>query len=168
MLPKIETILYCTGMGPNAPHVFRHALGMAKRYGARIVALHVTETLSKRQRALVEGYSGLGSLKEIMERAQKEAAQRLPKRIEEVCAKLVPGEDWRRTVTEVVTTEGHVAEEILSHVKSTGADLVVIGVHGDSSFTLGSTARRLIKDCPVPVLAVQVPEGPTDLTLTDP
>ncbi len=168
MLPKIETILYCTGMGPNAPHVFCHALGMAKQYGARIVALHVTETLSKRQRALVEGYSGLGSLSHLMKQAHNEAAQRLPKRIEEVHAKLVPGEDWRQTVTGVVVTEGHVAEVILQHVKSTGADMVVIGVHGDSSFTLGSTARRLIKECPVPVLAVQVPEGATELTLTDP
>ena len=167
MLPKIETILYCTGMGPNAPHVFRHALGMAKQYGARIVALHVTETLSKRQRALVEGWSGLGSLKKIVEQAEKEAAERLPKRIERICERLVPGEDWHQIVTEIITTEGHVAEEILRHQKSTGADLVVVGVHGDSSFTLGSTARRLIKDCPVPVLAVQVPEGPTDLTLTD-
>ena len=73
MLPEIKTILYCTGMGPNSPHVFRHAYGMAKKYGARIVALHVTETLSKRQRALVAGYSGRGSLKKIMEQAQKEA-----------------------------------------------------------------------------------------------
>ncbi len=167
MLPKIETILYCTGMGPNAPHVFLHAWGMAKQYGARIVALHVTETLSKRQRALVEGWSGLGSLKTIVDQAQKEAAERLPKRLETICARIAPGEDWRRTVTDVVCTEGHVAEEILRHQQSTGADLVVIGVHGDSSFTLGSTARRLVKDCPVPVLAVQVPEGPTDLTLND-
>ena len=168
MLPKIETILYCTGLGPNAPHVFRHAVGMAKKFGARIVALHVAETLTKRQKALVEGYSGLGSLSEIMEKAHREAVDRLPRRIEEVYARLVPGEDWRQTVTEVVTTEGHVAEEILRHVKTKNADLVVIGVHGETSFTLGSTARRLIKDCPVPVLAVQVPEGATDFTLIDP
>ena len=168
MLPKIETILYCTGMGPNAPHVFRHAVGMAKRFDARIIALHVAETLTKRQKALVEGYSGLGSLSEIMKQAHQEAVERLPKRIAEVFARLAPGEDWRQTVTEVITAEGHVAEEILRHVTSKNADLVVIGVHGESSFTLGSTARRLIKDCPVPVLAVQVPEGATDLSLIDP
>ena len=112
---------------------------------------------------MVEGYSGLGSLSEIVRRAHEEAARRLPERLKEVCARLAPGEDWQQTVTDVVVTEGHVAEEILRHVKSTGADLVVIGVHGDSSFTLGSTARRLIKDCTVPVLAVQVPEGKLDL-----
>ncbi len=163
MLPKIETILYCTGMGANAPHVFLHAYSMARQYGARVVALHVTETLTPRQRAMVEGYSGLGSLSEIVGRAQQEAARALPERLEKICNRLAPGEDWKQTVSDVVVTEGRVAEQILRHADSTGADLVVIGVHGDSSFTLGSTARRLIKDCKVPVLAVPVPEGKLDL-----
>ena len=163
MLPKIETILYCTGMGANAPHVFLHAYSMARQYGARIVALHVTETLTRRQRALVEGYAGLGSLSTIVKRAQDEAARALPERMEKICERLAPGEDWRQTVKDCIVTEGRVSEQILRHAESTGADLVVIGVHGDSSFTLGSTARRLIKDCKVPVLAVQVPEGKFDL-----
>ena len=90
MLPKIETILYCTGMGANAPHVFLHAYGMAKQYGARIVALHVTETLTPRQRAMVEGYSGLGSLTEIVRKVEQEAASQLPQRIEELCAREAP------------------------------------------------------------------------------
>ena len=159
MLPKIETILYCTGMGPNAPYIFRHAFGLAKKVGARVVALHVIETLSKRQRALVEGYSGLGSLSEILRKAEREAASQLPRRIEEFCAREAPDDDWRAVVAETVVAEGHVADQILEHVTSKGADLVVVGVHGESSLTLGSTARRLVRECPVPVLTVQVPEG---------
>ena len=92
MLPKIETILYCTGLGPNAPYVFRHAYAMARQLGARIVALHVIESLSPRQRALVEGYSGLGSLTEILKKAEQEAASQLPRRIEELCAREAPGD----------------------------------------------------------------------------
>jgi nucleotide-binding universal stress UspA family protein len=156
MLPKIETILYCTGMGPNAPHVFRHAYALARQSGARIVALHVIETLSPRQRALVEGYSGLGSLTEILRQAEREAARQLPQRIEALCAREAPDEDWRATVAETVVAEGHVADQILEHVGSKGADLVVVGIHGASSLTLGSTARRLVKECPVPVVTVRV------------
>ncbi len=158
MLPKIETILYCTGLGPNTRHIFRYALALARQSGARIVALHVMETLSGRQRALVEGYSGLGSLSGLLERAKQETATALPKRIEELCKLEAPGEDWRQVVSEVILAEGHVAEEILSRVASTGADLVVVGVHGESSLTLGSTARRLVRECPVPVLTVRLPE----------
>ena len=159
MLPKIDTILYCTGLGPNTRHIFRYAYVLAKKFGARMVALHVIETLTRRQRAMVEGYSGSGSLTQLLERAKKEAKAALPKRMEELCKEVAPDEDWRDTVADVIVAEGHVAEEILNQVTATGADLVVIGVHGESSLTLGSTARRLVRECPVPVLAVQVPEG---------
>ena len=159
MLPKIETILYCTGLGRNSAHVFRYAFAIAQRFGAKIVALHVIESLSPRQRALVEGYSGLGSLSEILGKAEREAAQQLPQRIEEFCAREAPDDDWRQIVSDVVVAEGHVADQILGHQQSAAADLVVVGVHGESSLTLGSTARRLVRECPVPVLTVQVPEG---------
>ena len=107
----------------------------------------------------MEGYSGAGSLTELLDRAKQDAATALPKRIAKLCLAEAPDEDWRETVTETVVAEGHVAEEILAQVKTTGADMVVVGVHGESSLTLGSTARRLVRECSVPVLAVQVPEG---------
>lgn len=160
MLPKIETVLYCTGLGPNTQHIFRYAYVLARRFGARIVALHVIETLSKRQRALVEGYSGMGTLTDLLEQAKQEARAALPRRIEALCRAEAPDEDWRQIVSEVIVTEGHVADGILEQVGSTGADLVVIGVHGETSLTLGSTARKLVRECPVPVLSVHVPESP--------
>lgn len=159
MLPKIDTILYCTGLGPNTQHIFRYAYLLAKRLDARLVALHVIEKVSRRYRALVEGYSGAGSLTELLERAKQDAATALPRRMEEFCKAEAPDEDWRQTVAEAIVAEGHVAEEILAQVKATGADIVVVGVHGETSLTLGSTARRLVRECPVPVLAVQVPGG---------
>ena len=159
MLPKIETILYCTGMGPNTRHIFRYAYVLAKQSGARIVALHVLETLSRRQRAMVEGYSGRGTLTELLEAAKREATEALPKRIEELCRLEAPDEDWRAIVADVIVTEGHVADEILGQVAATGADLVVVGVHGESSLTVGSTARKLVRESTVPVLTVRVPEG---------
>ena len=159
MLPKIETVLYCTGMGPNTRHIFRYAYVLAQRFEARLVALHVMETLSRRQRAMVEGYSGMGTLTDLLDEAKRETTAALPKRIEELCKLEAPDQDWRKTVAEVIVTEGHVAEEILNQVGATGADLVVVGVHGESSLTLGSTARRLVRECPVPVVTVRVPEG---------
>lgn len=159
MLPKIDTVLYCTGLGRNTQHIFRYAYLMAGRLGARIVALHVIETLSSRQRALVEGYSGSGSLTELLDQAKAEAERTLPRRIEEFVKEEDPDADWHEICAQVVVAEGHVAETILAHVRSSGADLVVVGVHGEESMTLGSTARRLVKECPVPVLSVQVPEG---------
>ena len=68
-------------------------------------------------------------------------------------------ENTGTVLLEAVVAEGHVADQILEHVESKSADLVVVGIHGASSLTLGSTARRLAKECPVPLLTVRVPEG---------
>ena len=37
MLPNIKKILYATGMGAGAPHVFRYALALAKQHDADII-----------------------------------------------------------------------------------------------------------------------------------
>ncbi len=171
MLPRIQTILYCTDMGPNAPYVFRYAFLLARNLSAKIVVLHVLETLSTRQRALVEGYAGQGELAKLIERAHKEAAERLPKRIAAFCEQEAGDEDWRKFVAEVVVEEGHVADEILRQVEATQADLVIIGAHTESPLLdslVGSTTRKILRDSPVPVLTVQVPEGKQELTMIEP
>ena len=36
MTPDIKTIVYATGLGGGAPHVFRYALSLARQYQAKI------------------------------------------------------------------------------------------------------------------------------------
>ncbi|WP_336037997.1 universal stress protein [Halobacterium yunchengense] len=53
--------------------------------------------------------------------------------------------------------EGHAAEGILDYVDDHGVDLTVMGTRGESGLTrflLGSTAERVIRHSPVPVVAV--------------
>ncbi|MCA9755479.1 MAG: universal stress protein [Candidatus Eisenbacteria bacterium] len=168
MLPKVETILYCTQMGPNSSYVFRHAYSLAKDLPAKIVVLHVLERLTRTQKAFVEGYSGQGTLEDILARATEEAHVRIPKRIEEFCSKENVEGDWHDVVKDVVVVHGHAAETILEQVEATQADLVVIGASADSSLLerlTGNTAQKVIRSCPVPVITVQVPEGHQDLTI---
>ena len=170
MLPTIDRILYCTQLGPNSAYVFRYAYAIAKKFGAEITVLHVLDILSPRQKALVEGYSGKGSLGNVITEAEKQAAARIPKRIEEWCHREFGHEDWKKIVTKIVVSEGHNAEQILAHIDSCEADLVVVGAHAESSLLekmIGGTARTLIKKSPVPVLTVQVPEGHQELTMTE-
>lgn len=168
MLPKLDTILYCTQMGPNSSYVFRQAYSLAKSLPAKIVVLHVMERLSRSQRAFVEGYSGQGSLEEFMERATDEARLRIPKRIEEFCRKEMVDGDWHDVVKSIIVVQGHAAEVIVEQAEATGADLVIIGASADSSLLdrlTGNTAQKVIRSCPIPVLTVQVPEGHQDLTI---
>jgi nucleotide-binding universal stress UspA family protein len=75
----------------------------------------------------------------------------------------VSGEQgWERIVSEIIVAEGRSERRILETVEAKGADLVVIGAHTEKSVLdrmIGTTARSLVKSCPVPVLTIQVPSG---------
>jgi len=162
MLPQIKTILYCTSLGPHAPYVFGYAYSLAKQLDARIIALHVIETLSRKQRKLLEGYAGQGELGHMLKIAHDEAARRLPDHMRRRLSSVSGEKDWERLVSEIIIAEGRSEKRILEIVDSKEADLVVIGAHTESSVLekmIGSTARSLVKSCPVPVLTVQVPSG---------
>ncbi|MBE0617229.1 MAG: universal stress protein [Proteobacteria bacterium] len=161
MLPQVKTILYCTQMGPRAALIFRYAYLLAEKLDARIVALHVVETLSTDQEVMVERYVGAGTLEKFTEREEQGAAAELERRIRVFCRQEVGAENCDAKVEKIVVAEGQAATQILRHVGEQGADLVVMGAHARSPVmkaVLGSTAQRVIRGSPVPVLLVRIPE----------
>jgi nucleotide-binding universal stress UspA family protein len=67
---------------------------------------------------------------------------------------------------------GHVAEEILDHVRSRGADLIAMSTHGRSGlprWVLGSVAEAILRAAPVPVLLLRaaLPAPATTLAPAD-
>lgn len=162
MLPNIKTILYCTSLGPHAPYIFGYACLMAKKLDARIVALHVIETLSRKQKTMLDGYAGQGRLHKLMEEARKQAIAEFPKQLQGRLAAVCGAEEFKRLVSDVLILDGDAEAQILKTIATKNADLVVVGAHTESSLIdrmIGSTARSLVKKSPVPVLVVQVPEG---------
>lgn len=161
MLPNIKTILYCTSLGPHAPYIFGYACKLAQSLDAKIVALHVIETLNRKQKTLLAGYAGQGRLRQLLDDAHKQALAEFPKQVQQRL-KLVCGDDeWDRLVSEVLVLEGDAETRIIETIGTKGADLVVIGAHTESSIIermIGSTARSLVKSSPIPVLTVQVPD----------
>ena len=81
MLPDIKKILYATGMGAGAPYVFRHALALAKRYNAQIVAVSALEPLSTFAQSLVELHISHAQSEQIHDQARKDAKERLRARL---------------------------------------------------------------------------------------
>jgi nucleotide-binding universal stress UspA family protein len=168
VLPDIKTILYCTSLGPNTSYVFRYAWSIAKKFDAKIVVLHVLESLKPVQIALVEGYSGEGSLSKTIQKATREAKQRIPKRIEEFCRHEAGNSEWRNVISKIVVLEGRVGPLILEQVRANAADIVIMGASAEGTLMenlIGGATRVVVKKSPVPVLTVQVPEGRQELTL---
>ena len=109
---------------------------------------------------MLDTYAGSGHLSELLLKVEQRAATEIPAKMRDILSSVSGEEDWERLVTEIVIAEGNTESQILKHVASRKADLVVIGAHREGSIIdrlIGTTARSLIKSCPVPVLTVQVP-----------
>jgi nucleotide-binding universal stress UspA family protein len=161
VLPEIRTILYCTQMGPGAALTFRHAYLLAEKLDARIVVLHVVETLNADQEVAVERYVGAGTIEELTAQGERNAGAELARRVRLFCHQEAGGEGGDERVTKIIVDEGHAARRILDRVEDLGVDLVVMGSHGRSPVmkaVLGSTAQRVVCGSPVPVLLVRTPE----------
>lgn len=158
MLPNLDRILYCTQMGPRAPFIFRHALALAERFDAKIVVLHVHETIRPDQKGVVEGYAGKGSIQSVVEREEQEEVAELHRRVRNFFADELAEENWSSVVEEIVVAEGKPKQQILRYVEKTGADLVVMGSHRHNllDVLLGTTAQGVIAKGKVPVLVVPI------------
>jgi nucleotide-binding universal stress UspA family protein len=163
MLPKIKKILYATAMGASAPYVFRYALMSARQYDAQIVAVSALEKLSPFANSLVELHISQSQSKEIHEKAQAQAKERLHERIKRLCASEC-GTDPQYTerLDDIIIKEGPAAQVILAVAKEQDVDLIIMGSHRHSALedaVLGSTTSKVLHSTTIPVLVVRIPDG---------
>lgn len=163
MLPEVKTILYATDLGNNAGRVFRWAMGLAHKYGAKIVIVHALEPMSPYTKSLVDMYLTEGTSKGLEAEGKQRIIDEVRRRLERFCAQEVctaPGGD--DLVAAIVIEEGRPVEVILDEAKRRSADLIVMGSHGHGAMGeifLGGTAHRVMQRANVPVLLVRMKEG---------
>ncbi len=160
MFPEIKKILYATDLGDNMRPVFRFALSLAEKYGAKISMLHVAEPLSPQVRWALETYmSEAEALKAEHEGLQK-VRDKMRARLTEFCQQeLGKGPEDSHLIAEVSVISGRAAETITKKADDWDADLIVVGTHTDPSLgarLLGSTARKVTQLSRRPVLVVPV------------
>jgi len=163
MLPKIQKILYATGLGASAPYVFRYALSLAQQYGAKIAVVHGMEPLTPFAQSLVELHISHEQAEQIQQDARRVMVGKIEERLELLCQKeLCNDSEGRSRVCGIVIEEGPPSEVILQQAAKLGADLIVMGSHrhtviGDSM--LGTTTHKVLHSSTIPVLVVRIPEG---------
>ena len=163
MLPKVQKILYATGMGAGAPHVYRYALAMAKQHDAQIIAVSALESLSPFAQGLVDVHIPKSQREEIRRTAQNQAKELLQGRVAKLCDKecgIDP--ECAQRLSEIRIEEGPPAQVVLSVAKELDVDLIIMGSHrhtvlGDA--VLGSTTHKVLHQATRPVLVVRIPEG---------
>ncbi|KPJ99173.1 MAG: hypothetical protein AMJ60_05845 [Desulfobacterales bacterium SG8_35] len=167
LLPDIKKILYCTRIGPNSAYIYRHAMALAEKFDGIITVLHVMETLTPEQEALIDGYIGPDSIHDVVEHEEQDAIARIKKHLSSFCSRLGEENSCSLRIEKILVVEGSPAEEIVKQSEAIGADVIVIGAHAQSSILdalLGSTTEKVIRKSSIPVFVVQVPAGEQELT----
>lgn len=161
MLPKIQTILYATGLGSGAPYIFRYAVALALQHQASIVAVHAVEPLTTFGQSLVEQYISHEQSEEMHRQARESFKVKLAARIENLLAEECNSTpECRKLVRDIRIVDGYSAQVILAAAKDSAADLIVMGARRHSTIgevMLGGTTRKVLHSAIQPVLVVRVP-----------
>ena len=146
---KIERILFPTDFSTCSKHALKYALDFATERGAKLYVLHVIPKLN-----IPVGTGGLtypvSKIYDDMERkAKKDIHHLIPRRFLE------------KIKVEDIIMRGIPFVEIIKAAKKYDVDLITIATHGRSGIShalLGSTAEKVVRKAPCPVLCVKHPE----------
>jgi len=143
----LRRILVATDFGEASATALAYGRAIARRYGASLDVLHVTENVALMSWTGYPDTALPASLQFEVERDAQEQLERLLR------------DDDRRDLgaTAVTVTDTMPAEAIVAYASEHGIDLIVMGTHGRTSLAhilLGSVAERVVRLAPCPVLTV--------------
>jgi nucleotide-binding universal stress UspA family protein len=142
----IQRILCPVDFSPHARHALDYAVGVARWYGARILALHVSPLdvpvgeITPWAASPTVRTTGVGT-----------------EALEAMLGTFVDAEAAPGVAIETSIVEGPIAGEIVAQGRRHDADLIVIGTHGRSGFKrliLGSVTEKVLRTADSPVMTV--------------
>ena len=143
---NIKKILVPTDFSDNAEQAFSHARDLAKALGASVELVHV------HQNPLYTGAFGYGTV-ELPPAYEEETRKAVVARLEEQREAFGNG-----VKVSVTVLEGTPFDELVRYAAQENADLIVMATHGYTGLKhvlLGSTAERVVRHAPCPVLTVR-------------
>ena len=168
MIPKIQRILYATDLSPNSKYAFRYAINSAMKHDAKIIILHVIESMPAAVYAQMGFFVGDEQANKIFEKRVGDALNRIRERLKVFCEK-EPAVDPKAIdrVQSIEICEGFPAEEILEKATELDCDAIVMGTHSKGVIAntfLGSIAKRVLRRTRKPVFIIPLPKGETEIT----
>jgi len=137
---QIKNILFTTDFSDAAKAAAPYAAALAKRYGAKLYALHVRSPIVNTL-TLPENWRALEKIAEIEAQREKFA-------LVHTFAGMHP---------EILINEGDLWPNIKAAIQEHDIDMIVMGTRGRSGigkFLLGSAAEEIFRQAPCPVLTV--------------
>lgn len=156
-MSSFSSILVPTDFSPCSDYGVAYAASLSRRLGASVHLFHIIETDYLDHGALY-GQTALLNMAEVEESAVRSLEQR---------ASTIRDQGLD---VETHIHKGIPADMLLDMAKKLGCDLIVVGTHGHTGFNrflFGSTCERLVRQAPVPVLAVKRPSKDSEFNDAD-
>ena len=152
MPASLRRVLLPTDFSKGSEIALEYAVDLARRDGAELIVLHVVEDFADYSLLYSDFFPFQKPVNELYERAEERTRQKIEELVAS-CGEPVPRH-------RAIVTTGSPHREIVRAVAQERIDLVVIATHGRSGFAhalLGSTAERVVRHAPCPVLVVRRP-----------
>lgn len=147
-MKEFKTILFATDFSENSEYAFDYALSMARKYQSLLAIVHIINEPVDLRGFYVPHISFESLEEEIEEGARK--------MMEKFCSTHV--RDYENYQTFIVP--GIPYDEIIKKADDLKADLIIMGTQGRSGLDhvlFGSTAEKVVRKSPVPVMTIRVP-----------
>jgi len=151
-MEAINKIIAAIDLSEYSRDVLEYAGNLAKCIKSELIVVNVINNrdIDALQRAAME--TDAFSVKEWLSRQKEERQALIEKLIEETGCGHLPNK--------IVFREGVPFRELLKAVDEEGADLLALGAKGRSNVPgelVGSTAEKICRRCPVPILSLRSP-----------
>jgi len=149
-MEEIRRILYATDFSANSKYALNFALSFAKKYGAKLFILHIIQ----------QPTYPLGMYAEISFDAMDKFTHSISEATEKEMNSLKENQLADFKDYEMIIIQGTPFLEILRVAKEKEIDLIVLGTHGRTGLDhvlFGSTAEKVVRRAPCPVLSVRLP-----------
>lgn len=138
-----DKLLLTTDGSEESEQAVEHAKSLAEKYGAEVHILYISDVRAQMGDPSMEFV--IENLEEIGEEAVEEVSKMFPESVD--------------TVTE--TRPGVPHTEIIDYIEDEGISIVCMATHGRSGLDrllIGSTAEKVLRESPVPVVTVPLEE----------
>jgi len=145
---EFKKIVFGTDFSENSNYAFRYALSLAQKYGAVLVLIHVVSEPTDLNGFYVPHISF-----EKLEEEVREGAKRMMDRFCQTYLK-----DYGNY--EASIERGLPFASIIKKAEEVDADLIVVGTHGRTGLDhvlFGSTAEKVVRKSPIPVMTIRTP-----------
>ena len=145
-MKEFKTILFATDFSESSDNAFQYALSLVDCFSARLIIIHIINEPVDLRGFYVPHIS--------FDKLEEEIEQGAQKLMEQFERKFLG--DFKNFASFVIP--GIPYDEIISRADTEGADLIVMGTHGRTGLDhvlFGSTAEKVVRKSPIPVMTIR-------------